>query len=178
MIETNRLKLRAWLRSERTALANLLQHAPTMQHWPAPIDNAGVDAWLEKNVSQFEQLGYSRWCVELKVGDKANFRPTIVGDVGVRRALVRGEMVEDLGYIIHASHWGHGYGLEAAQAVVDWCRSHSHLLSQPKLVATMAQDNVASASTAERLGMMQVDSFVNAQNRDKLSWYYELPLAH
>lgn len=47
--------------------------------------------------------------------------------------------------------WGHGYGVEAAQAVIDYC---FHTLDMPFVKASTDVDNTASVRVLEKLGFM------------------------
>jgi RimJ/RimL family protein N-acetyltransferase len=166
MFSTQRLRVRTWTASDHETLASLLGDARTMRHWPEPLDREAVLAWLQRSEDGMQQHGCGRWCVELLATDEC------IGDVGIMRMTLQGEPVFDLGYIIHADHWYHGYGLEAARGAVEWARSQS----LEKLVATMATDNAPSVGVAEKLGFRRVREFVNQRNRNKATYWYELIL--
>jgi RimJ/RimL family protein N-acetyltransferase len=55
----------------------------------------------------------------------------------------------DLGFAFLPDHRGHGFALEAAQAVLDYAKTH---LSLTKVAAMTALDNKASISLLEKLG--------------------------
>ena len=95
MVQTNRLMLRPWRNDDYPLIANILQDAQTMHHWPAPLDDAATAAWLKRAVEHQATYGFSRWCCKLKSGE-------VIGDVGALHHIVRDEPVIDLGYIIHA----------------------------------------------------------------------------
>lgn len=171
LFTSDRLGYRPWTGSDYDTLAGLLQDATTMHHWPAPLDDAAVQTWLDRNVVHFEQHGFSRFCCVLKA-DK-----TVIGDVGVVHASVRGQAALDLGYIIHADYWQQGFGVEAAAAVLDWIAGEQKLPLGQTIVATMATDNTGSAAIARRLGMELVDQFINANNLHKQTYYFAQSLA-
>ena len=55
----------------------------------------------------------------------------------------------DLGFAFLEAHWGRGYAVEAAQAVVDHART---TLKLPRLLAITTPDNHASGRVLEKLG--------------------------
>ncbi len=137
-----------------------------MAHWPAPLDDAGVDTWLNWALDDLERVGYARWCVEHADSGR------MIGDVGIRNKEMFGAMENDLGYIIHHDFWRQGYAFEAASGAVAWARSHG----LEDLVANMAADNFGSVAVAEKLGMRREREFINANNRDKPTYWYRLRL--
>ncbi len=167
LFESERLGFRPWRMDDRQVLASLLQDPHTMLHWPAPLDDQAVSAWLERNVEHYERHGFSRFCCMLKSDGR------VIGDVGAVHMTLLDKPVVDLGYIIHADHWRLGYGFEAACAVVDWL-SRKKELGIETIVATMATDNLGSAAVARGLGMNLVDTFRNANNLHKETYYFEL----
>ena len=170
-ITTQRLRLRPWRMDEFQALANMLQDPQTMHHWPKPLEDDEVQFWLQRNVEQIQERGFSRWCCE-RIEDQA-----IVGDVGLAATEILGEAVIDLGYIIHVDYWYQGFGFEAAEGVVKWAKQHGHqfgINGASGLIANMANDNKPSASVAEKLGMQLEKTFVNPNNDNKDTYLYRL----
>ena len=101
-----------------------------------------------------------------------------IGDVGIQKLSIPDrhddpQWENDLGYIIHRDQWGHGFGFEAASACVDLARGHR----LKSVIATMAEDNLSSIRTAERLGMNLERRFNNPRNRGKTTQFYRLELA-
>ena len=141
-----------------------------MYHWPAPLDDASVSTWLERNIEHYHQYGFSRFCCQLRSTQE------VVGDVGVVNLVVKQQPACDLGYIIHANHWHQGYGYEAARAVVDWLSANRKGVGVDKIVATMATDNLGSAAVARKLGMQLKETYHNPKNLDKETFYFELDL--
>ena len=166
IFSTERLTVRAWTPADRPALFSLLSDPVTMSHWEQPLDEAGVDVWLEWALADLQRVGYARWCVQQRSDGQ------IVGDVGVRNKEMFGEMVNDLGYIIDHRFWQRGYGFEAASGAVEWAKANG----LADVVANMATDNVASVAMAEKLGMTREREFLNPANRNKPTYWYRLKL--
>ncbi len=166
MIHAERLYLRESTTNDLDYLNELLSHPETMQHWPAPLSPAEVGAWLERSLTSYGTYGFGRWLVVLEHSGQP------IGDVGLLRLKVDGRLENDLGYIIHEAHWGHGFGVEAARACVAWAAQHG----LASIVASMAVDNEPSVGVAEQLGMVRERMFINSRNENKETYLYRLDL--
>ena len=164
---TQRLAIRTWQTEDFAELYRLLSDPITMAHWPQPYDADGAQAWLARSQAGVRDHGYGRWCCELRGSGE------IIGDVGIMRTQLQGEWINDLGYIIHHPFWRRGYAFEAASGAVQWARANG----LDSLVANMAVDNEASAAVARKLGMTLKHTFVNANNRNKQTYWFELDLS-
>jgi RimJ/RimL family protein N-acetyltransferase len=125
-----------------------------MAHWPAPLDAAASRAWLDRARAPYAEPGLGRFAVWCDTD--------YIGDAGILRAEVNGRVENDLGYIVDHEYWGHGYGLEAARALLE----AGHRCGLDRIVANMAASNAPSAHVAERLGMRLEARFRNPRNRD------------
>ena len=70
--------------------------------------------------------------------------------VGGVTLFVLDENAAELGWILNKRHWGSGYALEAARAVMEWGRS---ALGFRRFIAQCDGENTASYRLMERLGM-------------------------
>jgi 8-oxo-dGTP diphosphatase len=70
-----------------------------------------------------------------------------LGCAGLR--LAKDRKSADLGYWLGRTHWGQGYGLEAARRLTEWAFA---ALPISRVTATVAADNDASAAVLRRLG--------------------------
>lgn len=154
-VETSRLYLREFLDKDREAYAAILQDPSTMEHWPAPFDEEGLDRWFAR-AEHHQGSGLGRWMVILKESNE------VIGDCGIWESEVNGRPEFDLGYIFHRDHWGQGYALEACQAYLAHAFRHTQL---ERVVANMAESHPRSARVAEKLGMVLESTFVNPRNR-------------
>lgn len=82
--------------------------------------------------------------------------------------------MNDLGYIIHTSEWGQGYGTEAAKAIRDFAFQSLQL---GNIHANMPSNHHASKKVAERLGMQFIREFNNKRNRNIRTLLYRMQLA-
>lgn len=157
MIETERLVLRQFSIADVDALFPILSDPVTMSYWPKPFAYDDVHNWIARSIENYERHGFGRYAIMLKASEE------LIGDCGIWRLPLEGELVNDLGYIIHHPFWRDGYATEAANAVKDYVFNTLHL---DALHANMPWDHHGSRRVAERIGMIKVREFVNERNRN------------
>ena len=72
----------------------------------------------------------------------------LIGNCGLRRK-PDNDWEADIGYELSPQHWGHGYAIEAARAMVDFGFRELRL---QRITSWCIADNVASARVLDRLG--------------------------
>jgi RimJ/RimL family protein N-acetyltransferase len=144
ILETERLVLRELVLSDADALALVLSDPETMKYYPAPIDQNGIQQWIERNLRRYAEDGVGLWAMMLKeTGD-------IIGDCGVIRQPVEGERLYEIGYHLRRDLWGQGLATEAAIACREWGFAN---LNVDRLISLIRPENVPSRRVAERNGM-------------------------
>lgn len=73
----------------------------------------------------------------------------VIGDLGVHLSW-KGRCAE-IGYTFEPGHWGHGFAVEAASALVDYLFEHPEIT---RVFGMLHPDNTASARVLERVGML------------------------
>ncbi len=164
MIETERLWLRVHQESDLEYLHQILSDSETVAFWLTPFTRAQTEGWIAKQIKSHQENGIGRFVVILKEEDK------IIGDCGIMKTEIEGKLENDLGYIIYAKYWYHGYGYEAAKKSLEYGFSQLGLTS---IYANMAYNHQASIKVAEKIGMRRVKEFYNKKNRDILTYLYE-----
>lgn len=144
ILETDRLILREFLPQDADALALLLSDPETMQYYPAPMDRAGVEQWIERNLRRYSADGVGLWAMVLKSTGE------MIGDCGIIRQPVEGEYLYEIGYHLRRDHWGQGLATEAAVACREWGFAH---LGVSRLISLIRPENLPSQRVAERNGM-------------------------
>ncbi|QMV42336.1 GNAT family N-acetyltransferase [Cohnella cholangitidis] len=162
-IETARLYIREYNIEDLSALHEILSDELTMSFWPKPFNYYQSEEWIKNRGIGKYQEGYGRFAIELKETGK------IIGDAGLLRLEVAGEVENDLGYIIKSDYWGQGFGFEAANALM--IRGFKELNLQ-RICANMPTTHNASRKVAEKLGMKLDKQFLNSRNRDILTCLY------
>ena len=165
MIETENLLLRDYTAEDLEELFVILSDPVTMSFWPRPLTREEAREWMARSVESFQEHGFGRYAVTLK-GDER-----IIGDCGILRIEKAGELVNDLGYIIHHPYWRKGYAVEAARAVIGDAFDR---LSLDVIHANMPHDHDSSRKVAERLGMKRVGEFINERNGNKRTLLYAI----
>jgi RimJ/RimL family protein N-acetyltransferase len=144
--ETERLRLRQWIESDREPFARLNADPKVMEFYPNILDRAASDAMVDRVQALISDRGWSLWAVELKA-DKQ-----FIGYVGLHVPnydLPCSPCVE-IGWRLALPYWGKGYASEAARAVL---KVGFDRLNLPEIVSFTATINRRSYTLMERLGM-------------------------
>jgi RimJ/RimL family protein N-acetyltransferase len=145
MIETQRLRLRRVTPDDAAFVLELLNE-------PAYIRNIGdrglrsVDDAaryiVERFMASYEEHGFGLYAVERKEGG---------APLGISGLVRRASLPHvDIGYAFLSRHWGQGYAVEAAQAVLQHAR---HDLGLKRLLAITAPDNEPSMALLRKIGL-------------------------
>lgn len=147
-LRTPRLRLRRWRDEDREPFAELNRDPRVMEHFAAPLDRAGSDAFVDRIEERFEEKGYGLWAVE--VVDGAPF----IGFVGLWDATFDAPFppAVEVGWRLAADAWGHGYATEAAIASVDDGFVRCGL---DEILSFTAAGNLRSRAVMERIGLVR-----------------------
>ena len=155
MIETERLLMREYTKDDFNALYEILSDPETMQHYPAPFNEARTRRWIDWNLENYAQYGFGLWAVVLK--ETGEF----IGDCGLTLQNIDGEMLPEIGYHIHKKYWRRGFAKEAARAVRDWAFLNTEYNA---LYSYMKYTNEGSWRTAMAIGMKKVKEYPDPKN--------------
>ncbi|TPG54546.1 GNAT family N-acetyltransferase [Sphingomonas glacialis] len=117
MIETPRLRLRAWREDDKPAFAGLVNTPAMMAHFGGVRPRVEIDALIDAQMAKQSADGHCMWAVETR-GDGA-----LVGICGLRIGGHPDTPVDgmyELGWRIAERYWGQGIAREAAEASRDW----------------------------------------------------------
>ena len=145
-LETERLRLRRWKRSDRAPFAQLNADPDVMEFFPSTLTRSASDAFVDRIESTFDALGLGLWAVELRSAG------TFAGYVGLWPADFDAHFTPatEIGWRLAKAHWGRGFATEAARAVA---QDGFDRLGLDEIVSFTAVVNVRSRSVMERLGM-------------------------
>jgi RimJ/RimL family protein N-acetyltransferase len=138
-LRSERLLLRPLCLTDLDAVFAILGDAETTAavSWRQPSRESAA-VWLARRLDDQRECGVSMWGVEL------HSTRQLVGLCGFfPRHVSRWE----LGYVLHARHWGQGLATEAVSLAVE----HARGLGQA-IFATIRASNVTSRRVAERAG--------------------------
>lgn len=144
ILGTPRLILREFVPEDVDALARVLSDPETMRHYPAPLDQAGVEQWIARNRVRYSSDGHGLWAMVLKTSGE------LIGDCGLIRQEVDGESLVEIGYHVRRDLWGQGLAPEAACACRDYGFAH---LKVDRLISLIRPENIPSQKVAQKAGM-------------------------
>lgn len=146
ILETERLILREFSAEDAASLALVLSDPETMKYYPAPLDLAGTQQWIDRNLRRYADDGVGLWAMVLKTSGDMK----MIGDCGIIRQQVDGEYLYEIGYHLQRDHWGQGFATEAAIACREWGFAN---LQVDRLISLIRPENIPSIRVAERNGM-------------------------
>jgi RimJ/RimL family protein N-acetyltransferase len=127
------------------ALSRVLSDPEAMRFYPAPLDSAGVEQWIARNLRRYALNGHGLWAMVLKANGE------LIGDCGLTIQEVDGANEVEIGYHVRRDLWGQGLATEAARA----CRNYGFArLSVDRLISLIRPENLASRRVAEKNGML------------------------
>ncbi|HTZ93513.1 MAG TPA: GNAT family protein [Streptosporangiaceae bacterium] len=150
-VVTDRLVMRRWRESDRAPFAALNGDPETLKYFPATLDRAASDAFVDRIEERFEQQGYGLWALELAATGE------FVGYTGLDPLPdgVPGSGTE-VGWRLVRHAWRNGYATEAARAAVGVAFEGAGL---PDIWSMTAVLNEPSRAVMRRIGMTEVARF-------------------
>ena len=114
-IQTDRLLMRRWRDADRAPFAALNADPETMRYFPATLDRAASDAFVDLIEARFDEQGYGLWAMELVATGE------FIGFTGLNRKPddVPGGAGVEIGWRLARHAWHHGYATEAAAAALE-----------------------------------------------------------
>ena len=151
-LETERLRLRAWRKSDREPYFNMLQEPAVFRHFgPEPMGMEECWRRLVAAVGGWQLNGFGGWAVERKSDER------LLGMTALFTAwrALEPEFGEDpeMGWIFATEAHGHGLASEACRAVIAWAEE---TLEPRPLWAIIAPANEPSLKLAAKLGFKRV----------------------
>ena len=147
IVETERLRLRAFTLADAPELYRIFSDAETMRFQTVP-ENYSVEVeryYLGLHIEKYYQtFGFGLWAVILKENNR------LIGRCGLVRQPVEGSEETEVSYLIERDFWNQGFASEAASAAV---KLGFEKYNFPRIVAFIAPRNTASIRVAEKIGM-------------------------
>lgn len=154
-LETDRLLLRQWRRSDLDVFAALNADNDVMACCPQRLNRADSDAMAQQCMRIIKRQGWGLWAVELKSQQR------FIGFVGLNKpqsSLPRCQSIE-IGWRLAHQYWHQGFATEAAHAALTFAFDS---LDQHEVIAYAAVLNKRSQAVMQRLGMQQLgDNFMH-----------------
>ena len=144
VLETLRLRLRRFQPDDWEAIFAIIGDDVAMQYYPKTFNRSDAVQWIQRNLRRYREHGYGLYAVTLK-GSAG-----VIGDCGIIRQEVEGEVQMEIGYHFRRDQWGHGYATEAARACMGLA---FHAFGGGKVISLIRPENMPSRRVAERNGM-------------------------
>ena len=141
---TTRLRAERLLRDHGPDLRLMDQDPVMMGHLGGPRDEAGTQAYLERNLAHWASYGFGLWILR----DAAS--GVLAGRACVRHLQIEGRDEVEIGYGFLPAFWGRGLGTEVARKCVAIGFEELRLGS---LVALTTPQNRGSQHVLEKVGM-------------------------
>lgn len=154
VIETDRLRLRAWRRSDEPVIVEMLTSIDVRRFLGGPMDRDAVTAAMANPVGELA----NSFCIALVDDDVA------IGAVSLGEQ--HGE--PELSYELVPAAWRQGYATEAVAAFLDWAWAQH---AEPSMIAVTQTGNVRSRRLLARLGFVadaEFDEWGDSQTRYRL----------
>lgn len=145
IIETDRMILRNFCRSDLGEIAEVLGHPEVMRFsLSGPYSRQQCEKFVQKCIDDYAGRGFGLYAVILKASHK------LIGYCGYFVQMIDSIEEVEIGYRLHPDHWNHGLATEAAQAVRDYGFER---LGCSRLISIIDPLNLASIRVAEKIGM-------------------------
>ncbi len=115
------------------------------QNWTVPFPEARAKATVVGSMELDGPADGEWWMATIADPDDSQ----VLGDVVVN--LTWGSRCAEIGYTLAAEHWGRGFAVESATALVGWLFDN---LPLTRVFGMLHPDNAASAQVLERVGML------------------------
>lgn len=145
-LETERLRLRHWRRSDVKAFAQLNADPEVMRYFPRVLSRDDSDQMAGAIQALIVAKGWGFWAVEVKGG------PEFIGFVGLHQPDIGlpFEPCTEIGWRLARPYWGQGYATEAANRALAFAFDE---LTLEEVVSFTSTHNLPSMKVMARLGM-------------------------
>lgn len=146
-LRTERLVLRRWQPGDREPFAALNCDPEVMAHFPAPLDRAASDTFIDRIEAGFEANGFGLWALQRRdTGEFLGFT-----GLSVPRFTAHFRPAVEIGWRLRRTAWGQGLATEAARRALAVGFDDYGLA---EIVSFTATSNTASQAVMRRLGMV------------------------
>lgn len=146
MFETPSLTVRHLVPEDVDAMAAVYGDADAMR-WVgdgSPLDRTGCEKWVEVTFANYRKRGYGMAALELKTSG------AVIGFCGIVHPDQQPE--PEIKYALLKDYWGQGLASEAVAGMLLYSREQ---LGLPRVIATVAPENLASQRILIKSGMVE-----------------------
>lgn len=146
--------MRRWHSEDREPFAEMNADPDVMRYFPAPLDRAASDAFVDRIEAGFDECGFGLWAIE-RLDTHA-----FIGFVGLSVPSFDAPFTPavEIGWRLARSSWDQGFATEAALRAVE---AGFEDFGLTEIVSFTAKVNTRSIAVMDRLGMTHdpVDDF-------------------
>jgi ribosomal-protein-alanine N-acetyltransferase len=164
-IETERLLIRTWMPGDASKVEKMYADPDVMRYIGAggPWSPERTRELIAAMIERYERTGIGVWPVVLKADG------AVIGACGLQP--LPGSSDIEIGYLLDKPHWGQGYAIEAASAVLEWGFNQHGL---QRITAVVSPENPRSIAVIYKLGM-RFERVVRAYQHDLLKYAIAKP---
>lgn len=146
-ILSERLILRPFLPDDEVAVIQFLTSPDFMTHSPSgALTETSARIRFNELRESYRRFGFGKFAVLLRDSQ------ILIGYCGVEQCEIDGAEQIELGFRLHPSYRGQGYGTEAGRAVLGWYHNNH----QKPVIAFTEPSNKSSIRILEKLGFVQI----------------------
>lgn len=149
LIETDRLRLRAWKREDRAVFAKMNSDPAVMTYLGPALSHTASDAAIEAQIALMKDGEPAFWAAATLHDD------ALIGCIGVKRVTFDAHFTPcyEIGWRLAKEHWGKGYATEGAKAALDYAFTNWDI---PAIHSFTVHANTKSQAVMDRIGMRRV----------------------
>lgn len=154
MIETERLVLRNWQKTDIVPLISMCQDQEVMRYFPNTMTKDEVITMFDRIEEHFVNWGYGLYATEMK--DTSEF----IGFIGLSHPRFELDFTPcvEIGWRLASSSWNKGLATEGAKAVLQYAFD---TLQIEEIYSFTALENRPSFRVMEKIGMKRIGSFAH-----------------
>lgn len=144
-LQTPRLVMRSLQICDTDMLYAFMRRKEVMYAWEHGFTRKEVRRWIDRQIYRYYSDGIGYWGVALHEDSK-----TLIGQSGLMKTTICGNVVVEIGYIFDSTYWHNGYATEAARHLITYAFDNLQL---PDVYCSIRPENKVSIQVAEKLGM-------------------------
>ena len=146
-LNTPRLLLRQWKKSDYSAFAEMNSNSKVMEYFPNKLTETESNEFAAKISNLISERGWGLWAVEKK--DTHEF----IGFTGLHETYseLSFSPAIEIGWRLSDKFWGNGYATEAAKKVLAFAFEHLQLA---EIVSFTSLTNIKSQEVMKRINMI------------------------
>lgn len=150
ILQTPRLRLRAWRDEDLAPFAAINADPEVARYLPSTLNRDESDAFAERIRARMDEDGFGFWAAERLDHPASPF----IGFIGLSRPRFEADFTPcvEIGWRLDRAHWGIGLASEGAQALLHCALTELRL---SEVVAFSAVENLASRRVMEKIGMQR-----------------------